>query len=212
LHTFCRNHEAVITAPDTKYLYFVAKPGFSGYSNFAETIRTPQIRQRIPTVPDNGCSKKPPPAIAASNNRAPATKYMTKLETFIRNSIPFRFLAEKSKRILLPGFRGVPLYDVVKFFVVHIKKKQSYRTGGGHLLQFIMSIPPTCLFLFTLIPQLLPKKQLRSSCTVNKRTSLPADTYNKNLMSFVDSFLGPEPKSALLLSALYCCCFLRPTV
>jgi UPF0755 protein len=29
--------EAVITAHDTKYLYFVAKPGFSGYSNFAET-------------------------------------------------------------------------------------------------------------------------------------------------------------------------------
>jgi UPF0755 protein len=29
--------DAVLKAPDTKYLYFVAKPDFSGYSNFAET-------------------------------------------------------------------------------------------------------------------------------------------------------------------------------
>ena len=30
--------DAVLHAPDTKYLYFVAKPDFSGYSNFAETF------------------------------------------------------------------------------------------------------------------------------------------------------------------------------
>jgi UPF0755 protein len=29
--------DAVLHSPDTKYLYFVAKPDFSGYSNFAET-------------------------------------------------------------------------------------------------------------------------------------------------------------------------------
>jgi UPF0755 protein len=30
--------DAVLQAPETKYLYFVAKPDFSGYSNFAETF------------------------------------------------------------------------------------------------------------------------------------------------------------------------------
>lgn len=30
--------EAVLLAPDTKYYYFVAKPDFSGYSNFSETF------------------------------------------------------------------------------------------------------------------------------------------------------------------------------
>ena len=30
--------EAVLKAPETKYYYFVAKPDFSGYSNFAETF------------------------------------------------------------------------------------------------------------------------------------------------------------------------------
>lgn len=31
--------DAVLTAPDTDYLYFVAKPDFSGYSNFAATYK-----------------------------------------------------------------------------------------------------------------------------------------------------------------------------
>jgi len=31
--------EAVLTAPNTEYLYFVAKPDFSGYSNFAATYK-----------------------------------------------------------------------------------------------------------------------------------------------------------------------------
>lgn len=30
--------DAVLNAPETKYLYFVAKPDFSGYSNFSETF------------------------------------------------------------------------------------------------------------------------------------------------------------------------------
>ena len=123
---------------------------------------------------------------------------MTKLETFIRNSIAFRFLADKSKRIILPGFRGVPLYDVVKFFFVHIKKSSLTERAAAISYNFIMSIPPTCLFLFTLIPQLLPKRTIKIQLHSLIKDIIPADTYNKNLMNFVDSFLGPEPKSALL--------------
>lgn len=123
---------------------------------------------------------------------------MTKLERFIRNSIPVRFLAEKSKRILLPGFRGVPLYDVVKFFFVHIKKSSLTERAAAISYNFIMAIPPTCLFLFTLIPQLLPKKTIKIQLHTLIKSIIPADTYNKNLISFVDSFLGNDSKTALL--------------
>ena len=123
---------------------------------------------------------------------------MTKLERFIRNSIPFRFLTEKSKRILLPGFRGVPLYDVVKFFFVHIKKSSLTERAAAISYNFIMAIPPTCLFLFTLIPQLLPKKTIKTQLHTLIKSIIPADTYNKNLISFVDSFLGNDSKTALL--------------
>src|SRR6266567_3824117 len=123
---------------------------------------------------------------------------MSKLDNFIRNSIPFRFLADKSKRILLPGFRNVPLYDVAKFFFVHIKKSSLTERAAAISYNFIMSIPPTCLFLFTLIPQLLPKRNLKIQLHALIKNIIPADNYNKNLISFVDSFLGNDPKTTLL--------------
>jgi len=47
---------------------------------------------------------------------------MTKLQRIIYNSAIFRFLQNRSKKIILPGFSGVPLYDVINFFVRQIKK------------------------------------------------------------------------------------------
>jgi len=39
---------------------------------------------------------------------------------------------------------------------------------------------------------------------------IPADKYNKNLMNFCGQLSWPRAEIRLLLSALYCCCFLRP--
>jgi membrane protein len=125
---------------------------------------------------------------------------MTKLEKIIRNNFLFRLLVEKSKKVILPGFRAVPLYDVAKFFFVHIKKSSLTERAAAISYNFIMAIPPTCLFLFTLIPQLLPKKTIKVKLHMLIKDIIPADTYNKNLISFVDSFLGNDPKTALLSS------------
>jgi membrane protein len=48
---------------------------------------------------------------------------MTKIEHFILNLPVIHFLTEKSKKIILPGFDGVPLYDVAAFFWIEVKKK-----------------------------------------------------------------------------------------
>ena len=37
-------------------------------------------------------------------------------ERIILDSPPVRFLSDKSKKIVLPGFDKVPLYDVAVFF------------------------------------------------------------------------------------------------
>jgi membrane protein len=63
-----------------------------------------------------------------------------------------------------------------------------------------MAIPPTCLFLFTLIPQLpfirtrLLLRQLHGII----RDMIPADTYNKQIIAFVDSFFTGGGKIGLL--------------
>ena len=47
---------------------------------------------------------------------------MNKLETFIVNTPLAKYIRSKSKQIILPGFEGVPLYDVAIFFVHQMNK------------------------------------------------------------------------------------------
>jgi membrane protein len=116
------------------------------------------------------------------------------VERIISNSPPIRFFSEKSKKILLPGFEGVPLYDVIIFFKEQVRRVGLTERASAISYNFIMSIPPSCLFLFTLIPQLpfirrgAVKRQLHSII----RDIIPADTYNKGIISFVDSFFKDD--------------------
>ena len=117
---------------------------------------------------------------------------MTKIERIILNSSPFRFLSEKSKHIVLPGFDRVPLYDVIVFFLAQVRKVGLLERASAISYNFIMAIPPTCLFLFTLIPQLpfIKKKAIIRQLHGVIQDMIPAEQYNKNIISFVDSFMS----------------------
>jgi membrane protein len=123
---------------------------------------------------------------------------MTKAQRIIRNSLAYRFSEEKSKKIILPGFKGVPLYDVIKFFFTEIRQTSLTERAAAIAYNFIMAIPPTCLFLFTLIPLFLPRTSIKRQLHGIIRDIIPAQEYYKNVTKFVDSFLGDEGKTALL--------------
>jgi membrane protein len=75
---------------------------------------------------------------------------MTKLERIIISSFPIAFLLRKTKHLYLPGFEGVPLYDVIKFFLKQVKTVGLTERASAIAYNFIMAIPPSFLFLFTL--------------------------------------------------------------
>ena len=56
---------------------------------------------------------------------------------------------------------------------------------------FIMSVPTSCLFLFTLTPNLpfISKRSLKFQLHGLIHDIIPSATYNKNLIEFVDSFI-----------------------
>ena len=124
---------------------------------------------------------------------------MTKLERTISSTFIFRFLLQKSKKVILPGFQGVPLYDVISFFIKQIKKSSLTERASAISYNFIMAIPPICLFLFTLIPHLpfVRKRTIETQLHTLITDIIPAKEHNKNLISFVDSFLE-HPKIGLL--------------
>jgi membrane protein len=116
------------------------------------------------------------------------------VERVILDSPPIRFFAEKSKKVILPGFDGVPLFDVIKFFKEQIRRVGLTERASAVSYNFIMSIPPSCLFLFTLIPQLpfIRKGQIKRQLHSIIRDIIPADTYNKGIITFVDSFFKED--------------------
>src|ERR1700759_2191694 len=116
---------------------------------------------------------------------------MTKFQRIIYNSLVFQFIKSRSKKIVLPGFRGVPLYDVMIYFIKQVRKTSFTERAAAVSYNFIIAIPPICLFLFTLLPHLpfVKKRALEKQLHDLITSIIPAGTYNKNIINFVDSFL-----------------------
>lgn len=126
---------------------------------------------------------------------------MTKLERIIITWGPLAFLINKSKHWYLPGFEGVPLFDVIKFFLKQVKTTGLTERASAIAYNFIMAIPPSFLFLLTLIPELpfISKRSLKRELHNLIQDVIPAKVHNEYLIDFVDSFLD-ETKLGLLSS------------
>jgi membrane protein len=110
---------------------------------------------------------------------------MTPIERFIKTSPPYRFTAVKSKSIFLPGFQGLPLYDVIVFFKSHVRKVGLNDRARSIAFSFLMAIPAATIFLCTLIPYLPVSKKLTSQLLLLTREITP----NQNSYALVSNFL-----------------------
>jgi len=133
---------------------------------------------------------------------------LNKLERIIITKTPIAFLIRKSKHLYLPGFEGVPLYDVLNFFYKQVQTVGLTERASAIAYNFIMAIPPSFLFLFTLIPSLpfIKKVTLKKELHALITDIIPAKIYNANLIKFVDSFIDDSKIGLLsfgLLTALF---------
>lgn len=77
---------------------------------------------------------------------------MTKLERIIITWPPIAFIIRKSKVIVLPGFQGIPLFDVVLFFFKQMNTVGINERAAAIAFNLIMALPATMLFLFSILP------------------------------------------------------------
>lgn len=61
-------------------------------------------------------------------------------------------VADKAKEFSVPGFGGIPLYDVVVFFFRGIVRGALTTRASAIAFSFFLAIFPSIIFLFTLIP------------------------------------------------------------
>jgi membrane protein len=116
---------------------------------------------------------------------------LKKIERIILTKTPIGFLVRKTKLIYLPGFEGVPLYDVLVFFYRQVTTVGLTERASAISYNFIMAIPPSFLFLFTLIPNLpfVRKSSIKKELHALITDIIPAKVHNANLIKFVDSFI-----------------------
>jgi membrane protein len=108
-----------------------------------------------------------------------------------------RKLIRRGKKIVLPGFEGVPLYDVVSFFIKKVNTVGLNERAAAISFNFFMAIPPACIFLFSLVP-LMPWANdfsMEIMRVVNDIT--PDKEARKVVRDFLDDFFG-RPRNSLL--------------
>ncbi len=117
---------------------------------------------------------------------------MIKIARIFLNFHPVNYLKSKSKKWIAPGFQGFSLYEVLKNFSKGFSVPHLTERAAAISYNFIMSVPPTCLFLFTLIPNLpfISKRSLKTQLHSLIMDIIPAHTYNKGVIQFVDEIIN----------------------
>ncbi len=116
---------------------------------------------------------------------------MNKLQRTILSYSPIPIILSKSKNWHLPGFQGLPAYNVLQFFRKQIKQQGLAERASAIAYNFIMALPPSLLFLFTLIPNLpfLSKRSIKYQLHSLILDIIPSKVYNKQVIAFADTFI-----------------------
>jgi membrane protein len=122
---------------------------------------------------------------------------MTVIDKFIKSSFPYRYASLKSKSIFLPGFRGLPLYDVVVFFKSQVHKIGLNDRARSIAFSFLMAIPAATIFLCTLIPYLPVSKKLTNQLLLLTKEITPNQNTYMLVSNFLNDFLT-KPRGGLL--------------
>ena len=130
---------------------------------------------------------------------------LTQIRRRFITSFPVKLVIRKSKDIILPGFSGIPLFDVIRFFFLQIQKTSLTERAAAIAFNLLLAIPSACIFIFTLLPY-LPIKDLLSQLYELIRDVVPGRANNQPIIDFLEDFTKNE-RSGLLsfgfLLALY---------
>ena len=81
-----------------------------------------------------------------------------------------------SKKLVLPGFDGLPIYDVLSFLIEGMQKNSLTTRASSLAFRFFLAIFPTIIFLFSLVP-FIPIDDFKLQLLELLQGSLPTDAY-----------------------------------
>ncbi|MBA4168312.1 MAG: YihY/virulence factor BrkB family protein [Chitinophagaceae bacterium] len=122
---------------------------------------------------------------------------MSKIENKILNTRVVKTLQNKSRRIFIPGFGGVPLYDVIIFFISQMNKVGLNDRAASISFNFLMAIPAATIFLCTLIPYMPVSREITIELLDLTKSIAPNENTYGVVANFLNDFLN-TPRKGLL--------------
>jgi membrane protein len=123
------------------------------------------------------------------------------LRAYIRRklsaSLPGRTIIHSSRKTYLPGLNGFSLYDVWNPFVKQLRKTSMVERASGISFNIVMAIPPTLIFIFTLIPYLPISRSFINQLFGLIRDIIPGEKNNAVIIHFLRDFID-QPRNELL--------------
>lgn len=120
-----------------------------------------------------------------------------KIVNKLAGTAPVKFIIDKSKETSLPGFMGIPIFDVLNFFIGQVKTIGMTERASSIAFNFVMAIPPAIIFIFTLIPLLPITDKFQEQLFDLIREVIPGEKEKPVLIIFLKDFIN-NPRNGLL--------------
>jgi membrane protein len=121
---------------------------------------------------------------------------MTKQPINLFKLKPVRYIFRKAHGIIVPGLDGASLFEAVRFLFKEIKTLQLQERAAAVTYNFLMALPPTFLFLFSLVPY-LPLKNVEQTVLNTIKLLAPNRNIYNNVQSVVTDFMTKQHKDVL---------------
>jgi membrane protein len=121
----------------------------------------------------------------------------TRITKQIIASGPGQQIVSQSKKVYLPGFKGLSIYEVWPSFLAQLRRTSLTERASGISFNIVMAIPPTLIFAFTLVPLLPISKEFVQELFSLIRDIIPGEKNNTVIIAFLNDFLN-SPRNGLL--------------
>ena len=109
---------------------------------------------------------------------------------------PVRYVFKKAHSIVLPGVNGATLYEVGKFFFTELRQVKLTERAAACTYNFIMAMPPTFLFLFSLVPY-LPLRNVEATIISTLKLVTPNNRIYLAVSSVIQDFMQKQHHDVL---------------
>ena len=109
-------------------------------------------------------------------------------------------LVNWSRTHSLPGFSGVPLFDVIRFTVFEMKRDSILIRAKSVAFSFMLSIFPSIIVVFSLIP-FLPFRHFKETLLTSISSIIPKEAYGL-VQHTVNEIINHQNRSVLSISLL----------